>query len=1601
MWFKIFAFLSIFLIQLVWAQPPKVTDAFIQTYDNADAIMVRFSEPLTSKQNWQRFFHVTLGKRLQPKTHWILSQDGLKAIFPFVQPEQRYELRVKKGLRTKSGSKIAQAFSKTFTTKKITPFASFKDQGSVLTPKLKMALPVVTLNVDEVALDLFYIPHDQIKRWSYLATASEQRYYRLNEFAQANKMIYHSRFPIKNRANQRTVTNLDLSNIKALQQRGAYLAVLKVPGTYTTEYETTFFTVSDIGVQIRKNAKTMRVYTRSIATGGVKKDVVVELYSDKKRIAMGRVDDQGVVEFSEFASGQTLVAKQGDEMTVLRYDRNPLDLSAFHNVTARHFAQQVYAWSARDLYRPNEEVKLSALFRDFDGRSLSAVPLEVKLYDPTATLITTKVINPHQNSLYQFDFTLDKGAKTGKWRASFSLPGQHAPLHEYRFHVEEFVPERMALKLFNDDVKETPHIRHNENGSIPIQGDYLYGAPAAKNRVDGQLFVQLERHPFAHFKEYFFGIDGASVPYPRRAIMPSHLDANGSGTLPVDTTTWKSITSPLALNAAITLYEEGGRPITRSVTMVKFNRDRYVGIAPQFKAPPSEDSRPEFKLILSDDQGKQQSAKGYRLVFVKEDRNYYWRYNYSSGWGWHYDPLDYEVYSQALSFHKKSATKVSLPVEWGRYRVEVYNEANQLVNRYRFKTQWHWDSSYATKDLKPDRLIMKLDKTDYQAGDLAQLHLVAPTDGIVNLTIETNEQVLWANQINVKAKANTIALPIHTTWNRHDTYVTATLLTPGDMQHAVAPKRAFGLVHLPLLRKDANLALTIDAPQKIEPNQSLPISITLPNDHNSTQPIWVQLAAVDMGVLNITRFQTPDPSRYFFAPRRYETTLYDMYGQIIENAGFTYQSQRFGGDFGRKGDVTRAGEKAQSRVNIVALQTQPVLVDNEGKATVTLDIPQFNGALRLMAVAWSDDRYGSSDHEVKVVESIVTQLSKPRFLAVGDHATIGLSLDNQSEHDEVLSIACQMDGALGAKTWEQEVQLKQREKALQSFEVSALEQGEGNIACEITGKAIKPLKRTWQLPIRYAYAALTRKEQKVIEPHGHWQPAIVLGDLQSNSMSAQLTLSNQPPMDIQNHFNALLRYPYGCTEQSTSSGYPWVMLSPEIAKNLGLSDRIKTKFKENYTNFFRSQQIEKAVQRVLSRQVSTGGFALWSNKGVEEGWLSAYVTDFLVDAYQSGAHVPQGAMNSALKRLEQFVSDPTHMKVRYASNLDAYRFATQAYSAYVLAKANRGNLSHLRRVYDEVKALKAHSGLPWGHLAYALKRAGDEQLAQKAVAKANYLAYAKGYYGDYGSALRDSALLMSVLAQMDVFDGDQAIALFDQLKSRQWLSTQERNALFKAAFALQKGEVQVQASVSIADMVHEVDQKNMFSTLLDGEEVTGLKAIYSADGMLFGALTVVGHTKEAPKPVAQGLHIARRYFDLDGKEIDGKALSMGQMVVTQLKVRSDHTMPDALVVDLLPAGIELENQNLKNSSVNLSHIRIEGDAIDDWRENRRIEHIEFRDDRFVAALNLAKGSEETLYYLGRAVTAGAFVVPAPYAEDMYRPYYFGIGESIANLHVTP
>lgn len=1152
----------------------------------------------------------------------------------------------------------------------------------------------------------------------------------------------------------------------------------------------------------------------------------------------------------------------------------------------------------------------------------------------------------------------------------------------------------------------------NADVTFAVAGAYLYGAPASGNQLQGKLFLRPLRDAVAALPGFQFG-DIAEENLSRSLDeVQMTLDEKGHGEV-TTASQWQDSHSPLQVILQASLLESGGRPVTRTVQQAIWPAEALPGIRPEFalkdvydyrtdstvKQPVvDENSNAGFEIVYADAAGDKKAVSGLQVRLIRERRDYYWNWSDSEGWQSQFDQKDLQEGEESLDLQAGQTAKVSFPVEWGSYRLEV-KDPDGAVSSVRFWAGYSWqDNSDGAGAARPDRVTMKLDKPAYKPGDTIKLHIAAPAAGKGYAMVESSEGPLWWQEIDVPAAGMDLSIPVDKAWNRHDLYLSTLVIRPGDKSRSATPKRAVGLLHLPLGDESRRLTLALDAPEKMRPNRPLTVKVKASVKEGETpKQVNVLLSAVDSGVLNITDYATPDPWNAFFGQKRYGADIYDIYGQVIEGQG-RLASLRFGGD----GDeLKRGGKPPVNHVTIIAQQAQPVTLDDKGEGTVTLPIGDFNGELRVMAQAWTADDFGSSEDKVVVAAPVIAELNTPRFLASGDTTRLALDLSNLTDRPQTLNVALSADGLLQLAQPEiPPVQLAPGARRTLFVPVSAKEGfGDGQLSATISGlnlpgETFAPMQKQWKIGVRPAFPARTVNAGAVLQLGESWQvpPEQTLG-FSPATLQGQLVFSGKPPLNLARYIRDLKAYPYGCLEQTASGLFPSLYTSAAQLKTLGITGDSDEK---------RRAAVDIGIARLLQMQRDDGGFALWDKNGPEEYWLTAYAMDFLVRAGEQGYSVPTNAINNGNQRLLRYLQEPGLMTVRYSDDATASRFAAQAYAALVLARQQKAPLGALREIWTRHE--QARSGLPLLQLGIALKTMGDAPRGEQALklAMTTPRQDRDRWLGDYGSALRDDALKLALLEENKLLpEAQNALlsSLADEAYGQRWLSTQETNALFLAGRTLQDlpGNWQAQTSLQAQPLAADKAQTRN----LTGDQLAALQVSNTGSQPLWLRLDSSGYPLSAPQPAGNVLGIERHVFDTRGQQKSLTSLRSGELVLVKLEITATRNVPDALVVDLLPAGLELENQNLANSSASLQE---NGEAVQNLLNQMQqadIQHIEFRDDRFVAAVAVNEGQPVTLVYLARAVTPGTYQVPQPQVESMYVPQWRATGTGSGPLNVTP
>src|SRR5215813_12529478 len=835
--------------------------------------------------------------------------------------------------------------------------------------------------------------------------------------------------------------------------------------------------------------------------------------------------------------------------------------------------------------------------------------------------------------------------------------------------------------------------------------------------------------------------------------------------------------------------------------------------------------------------------------------------------------------------------------------------------------------------------------------------VTARTAGRLTINVFTDRLVASLSQ-DVKAGATRVNITVGRDWGT-GAYMVATLRRALDAPAQRIPGRAIGVQWFSIDRAARTLSLDMKLPATLRPSSQLTVPIKL-TGLSGGEEARVVVAAVDVGILNLTNYKPPAPDDYYLGQRRLTAEIRDLYGQLIDGMQGTRGQIKTGGDAA----VELQGSPPTQKP--LALYSGIVTVKADGTAEVVFDIPDFAGTARVMAVAWSKDKVGRSAGDVTIRDPVVLTATLPRFLLHGDRGTMHLDLNNVAGRAgdyrlEVRGEGVDVVGNAPPRT----LKLNAKQRSSTTVPLSAPAAGNATVMVRVSGPGGFVLERSYALPVRPATQILARRTVKPLaKGESLTLSNDLFADLVQGSASVALSVGVSNALDAAALLAALDRYPFGCSEQITSRALPLLYVNDLASEaHLALDTAVE-------------QRIRESIDRLLARQGSNGSFGLWSAGG-DDVWLDSYVTDFLTRARERGFAVPDIGFKLALDRLRNFVGNAEDPAKDGGRNL--------AYALYVLARNGAAPIGDLR-YFADTKLDAIATPIAKAQIAAALGMLGDRARAERvyAAALASIAPRPVLDYGrsDYGSALRDAAALVTLASEGGAPRATVTGAVERVEAARNltpYTSTQENAWMVLAARALAKD-----AQTVALDVGGERTQGALNRNLRASDLQRPLTLTNAGESPVQAVVTVSG-APLVPEPAAErGFNIERTYYTLDGKPADATKAKQNDRFAVVLKITEPQPQFGRIIVaDYLPAGFEIDNPRLVSS----------GDAgtlawIEDAQEPV---NAEFRDDRFSAAFERKSGdpSVSTVAYVVRAVSPGRYVHPQAYVEDMYRPDRFG------------
>ena len=1441
--------------------------------------------------------------------------------------------------------------------------------NAYLLPKTgQQGIPLVTVNTGTVAVTIYRVGDrnllERVLSWEFQRNLHSYDLERIAD--ESGEKVWTGDLQVEKELNTEITTAFPVTQAVPTLEPGLYILSARpgdVPGSDYGERTTQWFIVSDLGLTSYSGTDGIHAFVNSLATTAPLDSVEVrllarnnEVLSTKKTDASGKVSfEPGLSRGEGGLSPALLVASSASGgYAFLSLKQSAFDLTD-RGVAGREppAGLDAYVFTERGVYRTGETVYVTTLLRDAEGVAVPGMDLTLVVERPDGIEYRRVVVPDQGIGGRSLDLPILSSAPTGTWRVAVYSDPKQKRIGEASFLVEDYVPDRLEFDL----TTEAKSISVKSPAEVTLDGRFLYGAPAAELDLEGEVNIALAKER-PGYSGYQFGLDGSSDDDEfRPESMPleglPQTGPDGKATFNVALSEVPASTRPLEATVVLRLADPGGRAVERNLTLPITPSAPMIGVKPLFagKSLGDNDSA-SFDVVMVGADGKQLAATGLKWQLLSIESKYQW---YRQGGYWQYEPVKItrRVADGTIDVAPEKPGKISVPVTWGRYRLEVVSpEAQGPETTVGFDSGWYAEASADT----PDMLEIALDKSEYKPGDTMTVAVTARSAGKVTLSV-IGDRLIETTTTDVEPGLVKLPLTVGETWGT-GAYVLATLRRPLDEAEKRMPGRAIGVQWFSIDKAAHTIGVSLDLPDKIRPETTLRVPVKLaglaPNEEAR-----VVVSVVDVGILNLTNYKTPSPDDYYLGQRKLSAEVRDLYGQLIDGMQGNKGQIRTGGDGGD------GGLQGSPPTQIpLALYSGIVTVGPDGTAEVSFPIPAFTGSARVMAVAWGKDKVGHGEGEVIIRDPVVVTATLPRFLLTGDKTTLRLDLDNVEGETGNYQIAVSTEGPLSVENPDKTIALDTKKRGAVLMPVKANGVGVGTVQVAVTGPENFALERRYTLAVSPSTHILARRTVKqVASGQSITVSSDVFAGLVPGTGKAALSVTPTAALDVATLLAALDRYPLGCTEQIISRALPLLYVSelstnPQLTVDPGIDERIR-----------------KAIETVLARQGYEGAFGLWSPGG-DDAWLDAYVTDFFTRARERGFTVSDDQFKLALNRLRNYVS--TAPDVANDGGL------ALSYALYVLARNGMAPVGDLRYIAD-VKLDKLGTATAKAEIAAALAMLGDKVRAEKAFAAALASLPEDPKFDDgrvdFGSPLRDAAVVVTLAAEGDAPQLILASATERIEEAREkvrFTSTQEDAWLVLAARALGKQHV----SLDVNDGGQEGPLYRNFTE--EQLKATPVTVTNTGETSLDTIVTVSG-APVTPEPAAEhGFKLERSFHMLAGEEADITKAKQNDRFVVLLKVTEQKPQfARVALTDYVPAGFEIDNPRLVSSgdTGTLGWISDAGTPM----------HTEFRDDRFVAAFERRKDDSPTytVAYIVRAVAPGDYVLPQAVVEDMYRPDRFG------------
>jgi uncharacterized protein YfaS (alpha-2-macroglobulin family) len=1575
-------------------------------------VEIRFSEPLDQSQNLQGLITCPGISNLK-----LVTDGNVIRVYPSSRQKGSYSLNVTEGIRSLGGQRLGQATILPVQFEVYKPELKMIGEGVIIPSSEGLLFPFQAVSLRAVDIEITRIYEDNIAQFLQINNLAGNRELRrvgrmilrktilLNQGGDVDFGVWNTYY-------------VDLSKLVSTEPGAIYQVRLSIcknysafgcedksnsepvktieeynnpnddsPQNYYYDYEDYYndggynweqrddpcsssyyrnrsvvrnIIASNFGLIAKKGVDgSMLFFVTDLLTAKPISGVTLEVYNFQQKIIYTSTSDgDGIVknDFNGKDKPFLLIAKQGSQRGYLKLDDgSSLSLSSF-DISGEAVQRGIkgFIYGERGVWRPGDSIYISFILEDKNKTLPENHPTTFEFIDPKGQIVYRSVATTSIDGTYFFPTATSQDAPTGTYTARVKVGGA---TFTQPIRVETVMPNRLKLNL-DFGVEE---LKVNQSIIANFKAKWLHGAPARSLKAKVDITLSQSSTSFKNYKDYTFDDPSRTFSSEEHTVFEGNLNENGETTFTPRIDVNASAPGVLRASFVARVFEEGGNFSIDRFSMPYYPFSTYVGV--MLPDPGTRgsmfvtDTANIMKIVTVNVDGKPVSKSDLRVEVYKLDWRWWWEQESESLSDYvssSYSHLIQKGYvSTGANGEGVYKLRINYP-EWGRFLIRVVDsEGGHATGTVAYFDWPGWVKR--DKGRKPEAssmLVFSSDKQEYKIDEKVNLTIPSSENGQILISIENGINVLETYWVESQKGETKFSFKI-TDKMTPNIYVHATLLQQHGQTANDLPLRMYGIIPIMVVNPDSHITPVIQMASEIEPEKN--VNITLSEKEGKS--MVVTLAMVDEGLLDLTRFKTPDPWNRFYAREALGVKTWDLFGMVMgADAGKMQRIISIGGDEGAKDK----GARSANRFIPVVKYFGPFLVDKGKKKTVSFTMPNYVGSVRIMAVAAKEGSYGASEVTIPVRKPLMVLSTLPRVLGPEEEVILPVTVFAMDKSIKDVKIKVELNKML--------IPIGETEKTITfngigdmvvKFNLKVASRlGVGKV--KVTASSGKnSATHEIELNVRNPNTSMTVVKEAILSSKQNWSLTYKAFGMEGTNKS-YLEFSTIPPINLGYRLQYLITYPHGCLEQTTSGAFPQLFIS-----KLGDFDfETRKKAEEN---------VRYGLDRIRSFRTPDGGLSLWPGGQSPDEWANTYAGHFMLEAEALGYSLPAGIMEGWKRYQRQKALSWSPSTEEYYNN-----DLMQAYRLYTLALAKIPELGAMNRLREYPKlTINARYRLA---AAYAL--AGNPEAAKsliqgKPIEIKNYRE--TGY--TYGSYFRDKAMVAEALLLMNDLEKVVPILkdLSAQLSKDNWMSTQEISfsllAFSKFAITSKSGD-----GIDVSLIVDGSENKriqtkftltqNPFNPVQKGEgsvEVTN-----NSNGSVFARLITTGIPVAGNElPQSSNINMEVTYHLMNGTLIQPDKLVQGTDFYAAIAVQNPGTRSNFEQLSLsviVPSGWEIRNSRMEEAS---------------GIETATYDYQDVRDDRVYTYFNLLWGKTKTFKIVFNAAYVGKYYLPSFACEAMY------------------